>query len=127
MTQTHYERIGGEPGIRKLVERFYQLMDTLPEAAEIRRLHAPDLSEAKQKLYMFLTGWMGGPQLYMETYGHPRLRQRHLPFAIDSQARDQWMLCMRRAMEDTGVEESLREELEGAFYRTADFMRNQPE
>ncbi|HEX9802940.1 MAG TPA: group II truncated hemoglobin [Gammaproteobacteria bacterium] len=123
----HYERIGGEAMIRKLVERFYELMDTLPEAQPIRRMHARDLRASKEKLFMFLSGWLGGPQLYMEKYGHPRLRQRHLPFAVDSAARDQWMRCMVQAMADVGIEESLRKELEAAFRKTADFMRNQPE
>jgi hemoglobin len=123
----HYDRIGGEATIRKLVERFYELMDTLPETQQIRRMHAWDLRASKEKLFMFLSGWLGGPQLYMEKYGHPRLRQRHLPFAVDSAARDQWMRCMVQAMEDVGIEESLRKKLEAAFWKTADFMRNQPE
>ena len=121
---THYERIGGEAAIHALVERFYALMDTLDEAEEIRAMHAEDLSGAKDKLFKFLSGWMGGPQLYMEEFGHPRLRQRHMPFPINESARDQWMLCMRRAMEETGVDPQLRAELEKSFYKTADFMRN---
>ena len=121
----HYERIGGEAGLRKLVHRFYELMDTLPEAYEIRKLHSPDLSQAEDKLFMFLSGWMGGPPLYEQAYGHPRLRMRHLPFAIGSRERDQWMLCMEQAMQETGVEPALAEELTSAFYRVADFMRNQ--
>lgn len=124
---THYERLGGEETVRALVERFYTLMDTLPEAAPIRSMHARDLRASREKLFMFLSGWLGGPQLYMEKYGHPRLRQRHMPFAIDSAARDQWMRCMRQAMEDIGVEPALRAELEAAFLKTADFMRNQPD
>ena len=123
----HYERIGGEEKIRELVDRFYELMDTLPEAGQIRGMHARDLRVSREKLFMFLSGWLGGPQLYMEKYGHPRLRQRHMPFAVDSAARDQWMMCMVQAMKDVGIEESLRRELEAAFYKTADFMRNQPE
>ena len=121
----HYERIGGETKVRELVERFYQLMDTLPEAAEIRAMHQKDLTSAKEKLFMFLSGWLGGPQLFIEKHGHPRLRQRHMGFPINESARDQWMLCMTRAMEEVGIEETLREQLEAAFFRTADFMRNQ--
>ena len=120
----HYDRIGGEPVIRALVERFYELMDTLPESRAIREMHARDLRVSKEKLFMFLSGWLGGPQLYLEKYGHPRLRMRHGPFPIDSAARDQWMLCMRQAMADVGIEAKLREELEAAFFKTADFMRN---
>lgn len=121
----HYQRIGGEDGVRKLVNRFYDLMDTLPEAYAIRKLHAPDLSQAREKLFMYLSGWMGGPPLYEEAYGHPRLRSRHLPFAIGERERDEWMLCMEQAMQDTGVEPALAQELKTAFYRVADFMRNQ--
>ncbi len=121
---THYQRIGSEAGIRALVERFYELMDTLPETQTIRQMHAKDLRISQEKLFMFLSGWLGGPQLYTEKYGHPRLRQRHLPFAIDSSARDQWMQCMVQAMKDVGIEPELRKELEAAFFKTADFMRN---
>ena len=121
----HYDRIGGEATIRALVERFYELMDTLPEAQPIRQMHAKSLRVSKEKLFMFLSGWLGGPQLYMEKYGHPRLRQRHVSFPVDSAARDQWMHCMVQAMEDVGIEEGLRKELEAAFFKTADFMRNQ--
>ena len=120
----HYQRIGGEAVLRALVERFYDLMDSLPEAEGIRQMHAKNLRVSRDKLFMFLSGWLGGPSLYIEKYGHPRLRQRHLPFAIDSAARDQWMLCMRQAMEDVGIAEDLRKELEAAFFKTADFMRN---
>lgn len=123
----HYDRIGGEAAIRQLVERFYELMDTLPESQGIRAMHARDLRASKEKLFMFLSGWLGGPQLYMEKYGHPRLRQRHLPFAIGASERDQWMACMRQAMADVGIDAELRQALEAAFYKTADFMRNQGE
>ncbi|HEY0722351.1 MAG TPA: group II truncated hemoglobin [Gammaproteobacteria bacterium] len=120
----HYERLGGEAKIRALVERFYQLMDSLPDSQGIRAMHARDLRASKEKLFMFLSGWLGGPQLYVEKYGHPRLRQRHMPFAIGDNDRDQWMMCMRQAMEDVGIEPELRKELEAAFFKTADFMRN---
>jgi hemoglobin len=80
--QTPYEQLGGEPVIRQLVARFYELMDTMPEAYGIRQLHPKSLSGSEDKLFMFLSGWLGGPQLYVEKYGHPRLRRRHFPFAI---------------------------------------------
>lgn len=124
MENPHYDRLGGEQPLRQLVDRFYDLMDQLPEARQIRHLHAPDLSEAREKLFMFLSGWLGGPQLYIQKFGHPRLRQRHLPFPIGEEERDQRMMCMIRAMQDTGVEPALREELTQAFFKTADFMRN---
>lgn len=126
-TPNHYQRLGGEAGVKALVARFYELMDTLPEAARIRQMHPRDLTGSREKLFMFLSGWLGGPQLYTERFGHPRLRARHLPFPIQSTERDQWLHCMFQAMEDVGVEPALQEELRGAFSRTADFMRNQPE
>lgn len=123
----HYDRIGGEQKIRELVDRFYDLMDSEAAVSELRQMHAKDLRVSRDKLFMFLCGWLGGPQLYIEKYGHPRLRQRHMPFAVDTAARDQWMRCMVQAMEDVGIEEELRGELKAAFFKTADFMRNQPE
>ena len=124
MQNPHYDRMGGEATVRKLVDRFYDLMEQLPEVRDIRHLHAPDLTEARDKLFMFLSGWLGGPSLYIEKYGHPRLRQRHMPFPIGEKERDQWMLCMTRAMDDVGLAEDLKKELTAAFFKTADFMRN---
>jgi len=127
-TRTFYERIGGEEPLRRLVQRFYQHMDELAEVKPIRAMHAPDLGSAQDKLFMFLSGWMGGPSLYIEKYGHPRLRMRHLPFAIDESARDQWMLCMKLALDETVDDRALRDELLYALHGVADFdfMRNQP-
>lgn len=121
---SHYQRIGGEAGVRRLVQRFYQLMDELPETHGIRKLHPADLQTSEEKLFMFLSGWMGGPQLFIEKFGHPRLRQRHMPFAIGEAERDQWMLCMKQALEETVADAALRGELNAAFYKVADFMRN---
>ena len=125
MLATHYERIGGEQKVRALVDRFYDLMDTLPEAYGIRKMHPQDLSGSRQKLFEFLSGWMGGPQLFIEKYGHPRLRARHLPFDVDESARDQWMMCMRQALEEVVEDAALAAELEQALYKVADFMQNQ--
>jgi len=125
-TRTYYERIGGEATLRHLVQRFYQYMDTLTETKPIRDMHAKNLKVSEEKLFMFLSGWMGGPSLYMEKFGHPRLRMRHLPFAIDASARDQWMLCMKNALDEIVEDESLRNELMHDLYGVADFMRNQP-
>ena len=124
---THYERIGGEDKVRALVQRFYHLMDELPETHGIRKLHQASLKSAEEKLFMFLSGWMGGPQLYVEKFGHPRLRMRHITFPIGEDERDQWMLCMNQAMQDVIEEKALRDELTAAFYKTADFMRNKTE
>jgi len=126
-TRTFYERIGGETVLRRLVICFYRQMDTLAETRPIRAMHAPDLGSAEEKLFMFLSGWMGGPSLYIEKYGHPRLRMRHLPFAIYESALDQWMMCMKNALSEVVDDEALRNELVFALHGVADFMRNQPE
>ena len=122
--ESHYQRLGGEEKVRELVDRFYDLMSLEPEYAVLRQLHAPDLTHARDKLFWFLSGWLGGPQLYVERFGHPRLRARHLPFSIGETERDQWMNCMVQAMEETAVKADLREVLRAAFFKTADFMRN---
>ena len=122
---TFYELLGGVEKVRELVERFYDIMDSDPKAAGIRAMHAPDLTEAREKLFMFLTGWTGGPQLYIERYGHPFLRARHLPFSIGESERDQWMYCMIRAMHDLEIEEKVMIQLGNALWGVADFMRNQ--
>ncbi len=124
--QSHYERLGGEEKLRQLVDHFYDLMESEPESYGIRKLHPQDLSGSRQKLFMFLSGWLGGPPLYVDAYGHPMLRARHLPFTIGNAERDQWMSCMVRALRDVGIEERLAKELEQAFAKTADHMRNQP-
>jgi len=121
---TPFAAIGGEPGVRALVDRFYDLMEIEPAYAGIRALHAPSLDAAREKLFLFLAGWLGGPPLYVDRYGHPRLRARHLPFAIGIRERDQWLACMRQALDDAGVEAALAAKLMEAFFGTADWMRN---
>jgi hemoglobin len=118
------ELIGGEVGVRRLIDRFYDLMDTLPEAAGIRALHPADLAESRDKLYWFLVGWLGGRPLYIERFGHPRLRARHLPFPIASDEASQWMLCMRRALAETVADAELRGLLDERFTGIAAHMRN---
>jgi hemoglobin len=124
---TPYDLLGGEAQLRALVDRFYDLMDVEPAYAGIRKLHPTDLANSRAKLFMFLSGWMGGPGLYAERFGHPMLRARHLPFSIGASERDAWMACMIRAMEELGVDERLRAALAQAFFGTADWMRNRPE
>jgi hemoglobin len=124
---THYKRIGGEPKIRALVARFYELMDELPEAYGIRKMHEEELGPVADKLFMFLSGWMGGPQLFVEKYGHPMLRRRHLPFSIGESERDQWLMCMDSALDDVVEDAELRRELSVAFAKVADHMRNRVE
>ena len=125
-TTTTYERIGGDAAVGKLCDRFYELMASVPQFAELRAMHPEDLSGSRDKLYMFLSGWFGGPDLFVEKFGHPRLRGRHMPFAIGVAERDQWVACMALAMEDVGLEEGVRAKLLENFFNTADFMRNQP-
>ncbi len=121
---TAFERLGGEAHVRALVDRFYDLMDLEPGYAELRAVHGPTLDNARDKLFWFLCGWLGGPQHYVERFGHPRLRARHLPFAIGIRERDQWLACMRQAMQEQGVESALADRLAEAFFNTADWMRN---
>ena len=124
---TFYELLGGTERIRDLVETFYDIMDSDPRTAPIRALHQPDLTEAREKLFMFLTGWTGGPQLYIERYGHPMLRRRHLPFTIGRSERDQWMYCMIKAMQTLSIDEYVMQKLAEQLYGVADFMRNKAE
>jgi hemoglobin len=124
---TFYELLGGTERVRDLVETFYDIMDSDPRAAPIRALHQPDLTEAREKLFMFLTGWTGGPQLYIERYGHPMLRRRHLPFTIGEPERDQWMYCMIKAMQTLSIDENVMQKLAEQLYGVADFMRNKAE
>jgi len=119
-----YERLGGEAAVRKLVDRFYDLMDSLPEAVKIRDLHPEDLTGSRDKLFKFLSGWLGGPQLYVAEYGHPRLRARHLPFPIGEAERDAWLKCMEQALAEMEMEELLRNHLLQSLRNTADHMRN---
>lgn len=119
-----YEKIGGEVAVGKLCDRFYELMATVPQFKELRAMHPEGLQGSRDKLFMFLSGWMGGPDLFVEKFGHPRLRGRHMPFAIGIQERDQWVACMALAMEDIGLSEDVRTVLLGNFFHTADFMRN---
>ena len=123
---TPFDWIGGEPRVRALVDRFYDLMDIEPSYRELRAAHGSLLDDARDKLFWFLCGWLGGPSYYEDRFGHPRLRMRHMPFAIGIRERDQWLACMDQAMGETGVPEDLRARLRESFFRTADWMRNTP-
>ncbi|MBA9846898.1 MAG: group II truncated hemoglobin [Ralstonia sp.] len=119
-----FDLIGGEARVRELVDRFYDLMDLEPEFAVLRALHPQSLDGSRNKLFWFLCGWLGGPNHFIERFGHPRLRARHMPFEIGTQERDQWMRCMALAMQDIGLDEALQMRLMQAFWQTADWMRN---
>ncbi len=133
MTPTHlnpqttlYQRLGGESRLHELVNRFYDIMESDPEAADIHAMHGSDTTEIREKLFDFLSGWMGGPVRYPQKYGPPAMRRRHLPFAIGEKEKRQWLHCMARAMEDCGIDTELRAHLHQAFERTADHFRNRP-
>ena len=123
--ETPYQRLGGEAVLRQLVQRFYEIMNQSPDVRDIRKMHAADLGGARTKLFKFMSGWLGGPDLFFEEYGHPRLRARHFPFAISVDERDQWMLCMNQALDETTMDEELREALRVALAQTATHMINQ--
>ena len=122
-----YEFLGREDGIRALVDRFYDVMDTLPDAAAIRAMHPPDLTESRDKLYFFLVGRFGGPPLYTERFGHPRLRGRHMPFAVDTGAAEAWLACMDAALDEQVGPGPERDEISAFFRQVAMFMRNRPD
>ncbi|MBL0170339.1 MAG: group II truncated hemoglobin [Gemmatimonadaceae bacterium] len=124
---SHFELLGGDAGVRQLVDRFYDLMDSAPEAVNVRALHAASLKQSREKLYLYLMGWTGGPPVYVERYGHPRLRQRHLPFTIGTRERDEWLWCMQRALEHQAMPDDTRAFLWQRLRELADHMRNQPE
>ena len=123
---TVFTAVGGQLFFDRLVDRFYDLMGLEPAFAGIRQLHPGTLDGSRDKLFWFLCGWLGGPDLYVARFGHPRLRARHLPYAIGVAERDQWLACMRQAMQEQGVEPALCERLADAFFGTADLMRNRP-
>ena len=124
---TPYELIGGEAAVRQLVDRFYDLMDSAPEAATIRALHAKSLKASREKLFQFFSGWMGGPQLYVERFGHPKLRMRHFPFSIGAKERDEWLWCMGRALAEQEMPDYVRAHLLQRLQQLADHMRNRAE
>jgi hemoglobin len=126
MSDSVFETLGGETGVRALVDRFYDLMEMDERFAGIRAMHPVNLDSSRDKLFWFLCGWLGGPDHYQSRFGHPRLRARHLPFPIGASERDQWLLCMAEAMRDRGIEGPLFDRLLEAFHGTADWMRNRP-
>ncbi|RYZ12533.1 MAG: globin [Comamonadaceae bacterium] len=126
---TPFEWIGGEPRVRALVDRFYDLMELEPAYADLRGVHGNTLDNARERLFWFLCGWLGGPQHYTDRFGHPMLRARHLPqqiggHSIGIRERDQWLACMDQAMGECGVDDALRTRLRQSFFQTADWMRN---
>lgn len=123
-TRSLFDQMGGESTIRALVDRFYDLMDVDADLAELRAAHGASLDNARDRLFMFLCGFLGGPDYYVQAHGHPRLRARHLPFSIGEAERDQWVICMGRAMQEIGIAPNIVDRLLQSFYGTADWMRN---
>jgi hemoglobin len=121
---TPYEALGGAPAIRQLVNRFYELMDELPETYAVRQLHPESLAGSADSLFDFLSGWFGGPSLYIAKKGHPRLRMRHAPYAVSPTMRDEWMLCMKMALTEQVDDERLRDSLIRTFTQMAEHMVN---
>ena len=124
--QSIYEAIGGIDKVDELVDRFYDLMALEPQFAELQAIHPLDSTSSREKLKFFLTGWMGGPDIYSPKYGHPMLRARHLHFKIGILERNQWLACMYRALEECGIDGNIAKQLEESLFNTADWMRNQP-
>ncbi len=125
IVKTPFDQIGGIERLRELVNHFYDLMELEEEYSHLRSIHSEDLSNSRERLYLFLAGWLGGPDLYSPVHGHPRLRARHLPFAIGIKERDQWLTCMFQALDDLGIKGDLAKQLHEAFFKTGDWMRNQ--
>lgn len=123
-TPAAFDALGGESAVRALVDRFYDLMDLEADYTGIRSLHPRELDTSRDKLFWFLCGWLGGPSHYIERFGHPRLRARHLPFSIGISERDQWLTCMAQAMRELDIDPALSDRLIEAFHGTADWMRN---
>jgi hemoglobin len=124
LAASHFDLVGGQTAVDRIVDAFYARMDTLPDATTIRALHPPDLSGSRTVLKKYLAEWLGGPDRYSQERGHPRLRMRHLPFRIGAAERDAWLLCMRGALEEVVGSEALREQLLEKLFKVADWMRN---
>lgn len=123
-TITPYTMVGGEAGVRRLIERFYDIMDADPAASGLRAMHGADLGPVREKLFEFMSGWLGGPPLYRENRDRKCIVSVHSGYAIDAEARDQWLACMRRAMADIGLPPEVRRYLDEPLVKLADFFRN---
>jgi hemoglobin len=122
--KTPYELIGGGATVRRLADRFYEIMDTDPGAARIRAMHGQDLAPIRQLLFEFLSGWLGGPPLYFKRPEHRCIMSAHRPYAIGDVERDEWMMCMRQAMDECGLPAEMRALLDQAFSRMANLFRS---
>lgn len=123
---TPYSLIGGETGVRELVKEFYDEMETNIHLQELLAVHQLPLDKIREKFFEYLSGWMGGPPLFEEKYGHPRLRQRHLHVAVTRKQAELWMLCMNNALDKTVKNNELKQWLRQAFGQLATHMVYQP-
>jgi hemoglobin len=119
-----YEQIGAEPAVRRIVARFYDVMDTDPAVATLRAMHASDLGPMREKLGDFLIGWLGGPPRYFQRADARCMGQAHAPFAINVAIRSQWLTCMHRALDDEGVDADLQPLIRAALARMTAGMVN---
>lgn len=119
-----YDMVGGEVMVRRIVDRFYDVMDIDPAAASLRKMHGKDLGPMRDRLFAFLSGWLGGPQLYFQLPDRKCIVSVHKPYAIGVEERDQWMMCIRKAMEDCGVDKETRDLLDMPFMRVCEAFRN---
>jgi len=119
-----YQQLGGEKAVRAMAERFYDVMETDPAAADLLAIHPQPMTQIRQKFFEFLSGWLGGPPLFEEKYGHPRLRARHLPFRIDTKLRDQWLYCMYQVLDEQVQEPLLKMQLRSQYTALAHHMIN---
>ncbi|GAB3390676.1 group II truncated hemoglobin [Azotobacter armeniacus] len=121
---TPYQLLGGEEGVRRLCNAFYDNMERLPEVEDIRRMHGADTTPVREKLFEYLSGWLGGPKLYLEKYGTVCMTPAHKPFAIGPKERDQWMLCLNKALDDVGASEAAKALIKDPIYAFANRVRN---
>lgn len=122
--QTAYEQIGGESGVRRLVNRFYDLMEQEPSLGELRAMHAQDLGPMRERLFEFMSGWLGGPPLYFERPAHACIMSAHLPYAIGTQERDQWLAAMYKALQETALSERTHKAIRQGLFQMAEAFRN---
>lgn len=122
--ETPYQRIGGEQQVRRLANLFYDYMENDAHVKPLLAIHPKPMDSIRIRFFEFLSGWLGGPPLFEQKYGHPRLRARHLPYQIDSKQRDMWMLCMNQALDDVVTDKLLKKQLQASFYQLATHMIN---
>ncbi|WP_343044271.1 group II truncated hemoglobin [Marinifaba aquimaris] len=122
--KTAYQAIGGEKGTLLLANTFYDIMQTDPFAKELLAIHPQPMDKIREKFFEFLSGWLGGPGLFEEKYGHPMLRARHLPFKVDDQMIEQWLYCMNKALDQTVKHDEAREAIREPITKLAHHMKN---